>query len=705
MVLSRLDPSVDYSVIRELDPDDHDFDAWVYDTEIDGEPVVVALGQAKYTYIDDNLVFFPAYLVEDGAVTCQIGVYEVLADQLPNKLDADGALDLAELGEPILYGARGADVPTAQAPDEPVPEDDPESADGSDDETARSASDEEAEEAEESEEAEEAEEADGDSATVLGEELAAATLEEKAAITALSPASSLQTRKEWESDRASYKPKPRAPWIQNFMRSDKYNIVDNEAGGDCLFASIRDALKGVGRSVSVAEMRRMLSQAVNESLFEGYMLQYVSAAGEEKDLTREIRELAARHRNMKKRLGKASPDSKAAIVLEAEAIGDRHEQAKHERQAARDLRGEFDFMKGITSLEAFRAVIQTCEFWGDTWALSTLERLLNVKLVLFSQTAYEDGDVENVLTCGQLNDAIMEEAGRFEPDYYILLNYSGDHYQRITFADATAFTFGTLPYGVKKLVLDKCLERAAGPYYIIPQFKTMLESTGDEPSPPVDLSTGSNAVLQFYASSSGRARPGRGTGESLVGTSAAASLRRLEAIKDWRKLLSNEGASPMAIRGSNWHSLQHYAQAAKFTRANPDFAKLFSTDSGSALSRNPQAARSVGEGKPTPSLLKRLGIPKVPPKDVKAAEQSVVALKEGLSAKFRKGTEAALALQATGTAALQRFVSRKKPEPAHDLMAIRDKLAASATDASSKLAQTAKDAGRKLAQAAKDISG
>ena len=40
-------------------------------------------------------------------------------------------------------------------------------------------------------------------------------------------------------------------------------------------------------------------------------------------------------------------------------------------------------MKGIDTLEAFHARLQTCEFWGDTWAISTLEVALNIKLVLF----------------------------------------------------------------------------------------------------------------------------------------------------------------------------------------------------------------------------------------------------------------------------------------------------------------------------------
>ena len=68
---------------------------------------------------------------------------------------------------------------------------------------------------------------------------------------------------------------------------------------------------------------------------------------------------------------------------------------------------EQDFMKGITSLDQFKAKINTCKFWGDTWAISTLERILNTKFILLSEENFLTGDIENVLQCGQLNDKIL----------------------------------------------------------------------------------------------------------------------------------------------------------------------------------------------------------------------------------------------------------------------------------------------------------
>ena len=128
---------------------------------------------------------------------------------------------------------------------------------------------------------------------------------------------------------------------------------------------------------------------------------------------------------------------------------------------------EFAFMKGINTIEAFRAKIQTSEYWGDTWAISTLERVMKIKLILFAKEFYATDNEDNILTCGQLNDTKLEEAGIFEPTYYIILNYLGNHYELVTYKNHGALTFKEVPYD-EETDCDKCIERAAGPFYIIP---------------------------------------------------------------------------------------------------------------------------------------------------------------------------------------------------------------------------------------------
>ena len=132
---------------------------------------------------------------------------------------------------------------------------------------------------------------------------------------------------------------------------------------------------------------------------------------------------------------------------------------------------EFKFMKKVNSIEDLKKVIKTCDFWADTWAISTLERVLNIKLVIFSSEAWKAGDVNNVLQCGQLNDKILEELGVFEPQYYMLLDYTGTHYKLITYKYHRLFNFNQIPYSIKLDIAKNCLQGSSGPYKIIPQFK------------------------------------------------------------------------------------------------------------------------------------------------------------------------------------------------------------------------------------------
>ena len=90
MVHSILNPNINYPEIKTLDPDDKSFDATLYEINVLGEDIIIALGQSKYTFIEDHIIYFPIYLVKDDKVSVQIGVYEIMSDQLPNIVDDDG---------------------------------------------------------------------------------------------------------------------------------------------------------------------------------------------------------------------------------------------------------------------------------------------------------------------------------------------------------------------------------------------------------------------------------------------------------------------------------------------------------------------------------------------------------------------------------------------------------------------------------------
>ena len=86
-----------------MDSEDNSFDASMYEIDVLGIDIVIALGQAKYAFINDNIVYYPIYLVKGDRVSKQIGVYEILADQLPNIIDEDGDVDLGRINDPLIY--------------------------------------------------------------------------------------------------------------------------------------------------------------------------------------------------------------------------------------------------------------------------------------------------------------------------------------------------------------------------------------------------------------------------------------------------------------------------------------------------------------------------------------------------------------------------------------------------------------------------
>ena len=83
-----------------------------------------------------------------------------------------------------------------------------------------------------------------------------------------------QDTKQVEKELKEYTSNKTNPWVQEYFKSNNYNLEDNEGGGDCLFAVIREALKTVDKDMSVTELRKKLSENVNEELYKNYKEKY-----------------------------------------------------------------------------------------------------------------------------------------------------------------------------------------------------------------------------------------------------------------------------------------------------------------------------------------------------------------------------------------------------------------------------------------------
>ena len=104
MVISKVNSKVSYPEIKTIDEDDKGQDVSMYKIFLFKMPLVIALGNIKYTFIDKKVLYAPVYLVVDDANKIyQIGVYEFKSSEYENLLDTSNDLDISLLEEPLLY--------------------------------------------------------------------------------------------------------------------------------------------------------------------------------------------------------------------------------------------------------------------------------------------------------------------------------------------------------------------------------------------------------------------------------------------------------------------------------------------------------------------------------------------------------------------------------------------------------------------------
>jgi predicted NAD-dependent protein-ADP-ribosyltransferase YbiA (DUF1768 family) len=669
MVLSKLNSDVSYPELKSVDSGDLKTEANLYQLEIKDVDVIVAIGNAKNTFEDKNILYFPIYLVKYNNKVVQIGIYEIKASDYLSYLDDYNNLDVEKMEEPLIYSFATKEYINKLhlKPDVPLRR-----IEGVDKEEG---------EITESEGEEEEEEVDYNEYYEIPKEREDIFIMTKGV--PLPPLLKEETKKQAKDYRDKYHESPKDTWIEKFMKNKNYNIVDNEAGGDCLFATIRDAFSSIAQQTSVHKLRKKLATEATEKVFLNYKEMYDMYNTALIRDTNKIKELEAEYKLLNQRFIEVIDRNEQKLISsEAKKVKEEHDKLVKEKKVTVQMLKEYKFMKKVDTLEAFKSEIKKCDFWADTWAISTLERILNIKFIIMSSELYKAGDTKNVLQCGQLNDTILEQRGRFTPEFYIMIDHTGDHYKLLGYKRKMIFKFSEIPYDIKKMVSEKCLEKNAGPFAIIPDFqkfksgqtKSVIKEAQYEDITESKLRGlyNDDIVFQFYSKSVGKPLPGKGNGEKIP-NERMKEFSELAIIPDWRKKLSNFWVQPFSLDNHRWSSVEHYYQGSKFKKTHPDFYLSFSLDSGTDLSKDPNMAKAAGSktGKLKGELLRPIEV--TVDSDFFGKRQSRE-MYNAQFAKFTQNEDLKKLLLATGDAKLTHFSRGSEPIVFDELMLIRDKI-------------------------------
>jgi len=236
MVKSQLVDEVNYNELKEIEEEDDEYSAPIYDYKLHGKDIEIGLGKPKHTYSRYGIVYFPVYLIVNSELVSKIGVFEIEDKKMIDVLDDDGDIKLDKkhllffISKDYLMDKLGTEEKETKAPvpeEIAVPEEIIDLG---------------------------AESLDIDDVAILiippekksiTTEIAEKTLkdgifEENKTVTVL-PMLQEESKEQSDQIKKEFQESTEKNWLQNFRRKNNYGITKNKGGGEGFFAVIRDA--------------------------------------------------------------------------------------------------------------------------------------------------------------------------------------------------------------------------------------------------------------------------------------------------------------------------------------------------------------------------------------------------------------------------------------------------------------------------------
>lgn len=669
-IKSKLLDSIQYEERKTIEDVDKGMSVLVYDFILFDKDVELTVGKRKYKGTGDKMVaYFPIYLVSGDKVKAQIGVFELFPkyELDPAYMDENGDLNLDDIDllddknlKLNLYGFVNKRFLNKYEKEE--------SKESKDDESEKEESKDEKEESKVDEDEDDPTKLHIKTETIDHTVKRPGIFEIDSSHPGQEPLPE-ETKKDDELAKSEYNPSHSESWIKKFMKNDYYRIVDVEANGDCFFAVIREAFARIGYKTSVTRLRELVADEVNEDHMENYKSMYFAFIGELADLENKMRDSVKSNAEYKKRIKKSGNKAEIEEMLkQAKQNLAEYKKGAEDKQLLEDDLTKYRFMKGVDSLEDFKNAIKQSSYWADEMAISIIEKSLNIKMIILSEENFKAGDTNSVMKC--ISGYTSEGDAITNPDYYIIASHTGNHYRLITYKNAGIFRFTELPYSIKILIVNKCIERNSGAFQYISKFRDFQHKLGVKiPTEKEEdyLKEYSNlyendTVFQFYNKSSADHAPGKGSGEK-VGEKDLKTFIDLRKIKGWRRMLDDEYNTTFHLKNKRWQSVEHYYQASKFEKGYPDIYASFALDSGTKISTD------VAEAKKTAQKDEKT---KINPHFYEGMHKT--SRKEAVFAKFSQNENLRRVLLNTHKAKLVHYEQGKEAEPDTILMEVRYEL-------------------------------
>lgn len=405
------------------------------------------------------------------------------------------------------------------------------------------------------------------------------------------------------------------PWFAFFFNDVKFRLHSVPGDGDCFFTSVSDAFATIGENKPVKELRTVLAENLTEEIYRSYKDRQLEIENAIANSTNENTILKKQISELVKTAKSASSNAtKIKIAQEIKGLKNQIDINNFQSQIAPDLLAPFKWIANINSLAQMKEFVSKTSnevgfncYWADEVAISLLETILNVKFIIVrdndsikhakpTSNLHNMDPVDALEELNKLHRVILDCGERIEkdgrplstinsPDYYIILDHQGNHYELIKYENKGIFRYDELHDNIKNIIIQRCVELGKySKYSQIPEFIRLVEEFKTQNPPSSTIPLGShdsssdsqkslsasinglfdeNIHFLFYKGSANRT-PGEGTGEKIdIPIPERSAFKQLESdkFKDWRKKLSDtfeDSKMFLDVDGKSYKSIQEF---------------------------------------------------------------------------------------------------------------------------------------------------